>query len=311
MTNDRVVLPRAAGGATPRRRLKDLLAREKMWTLPSVQDAFTARAAQELGFEAVYLGGGAAVGIGRHAMPDMTMVSCADMIEVARPMVEAIEIPLIIDFDDAGGNPLQVRRNVRLAEAAGISGLQIEDTDFTYPKHLPPSKLGNVMDFSGNHLLSRETAVQRIRAAVEARRDPDLVIIARTDGALVSREESIARMQLFADAGADVVYPTHYPFSATADAVQAVPIPVMNCPIRVGSSTPEERRQANAGGLRIMLEATPVLYAAYRAVLESLAELRDTGGVEEDFSETLKTVQELIRYPEWGELALRYATQPN
>jgi methylisocitrate lyase len=69
------------------------------------------------------------------------------------------------------------------------------------------------MDFSGNHLLSREAAVQRIRAAVEARRDPDLVIIARTDGGLVSRAEAITRMQLLADAGADVVYPTHFPFS--------------------------------------------------------------------------------------------------
>lgn len=291
----------------PRRQLRRLLERDEMLSLPAIHDAFSARAAQEIGFEAVYLGGGVTVGIGMHAMPDMTMVSIADMVDAARPIVESVDVPLLIDFDDGGGNPLQVRRSMMLAEAAGISGVQIEDTDFTYPKHLPPKVLGNVMDFSGNHLISREAAVQRIRAAVEGRRDPDMVIIARTDGALVSFEECLTRMHLLAEAGADALFPTHLPFDRVREVVDQVPLPLMSCPVRVGSSTPEEREFGRAGGLRIMLEATPVSYAAYRAVIATLAELKETGGVEADFSETLKTVQEYIRYPQWGDLAARYA----
>jgi methylisocitrate lyase len=291
----------------PRRQLRRLLERDEMLSLPAIHDAFSARAAQELGFEAVYLGGGVTVAIGMHAMPDMTMVSIADVVEAARPIVESVDVALIIDFDDGGGNPLQVRRSMMLAEAAGISGVQIEDTDFTYPKHLPPKVLGNVMDFSHNHLLSRKAAVQRIRAAVEARRDPDMVVIGRTDGALVSFEECLTRMRLLAEAGADVVFPTHLPFDRVREVVDHVPVPIMCCPTRVGSSTSQEREYGRAGGLRIMLEATPVSYAAYGAIIATLAELKETGGVEADYSATLKTVQEYVRYPEWGEFAGRYA----
>ena len=307
MTNSDAPLP-LTSRATPRQRLRALINRPETFMVPGIQDAFSARAAQEVGFEAVYLGGGVSVGIGLHAMPDMTMVSIADMVEAARPIVQAIDIPLIIDFDDGGGNPLQVRRNVQLAESAGISGLQIEDTDFAYPKHFPPDELGHVMSFKENHLMSREAAIQRIRAAVEARTDPDLIIIARTDGALVSHEESIIRMQLLAEAGADMVFPTHFPYSATQEAVQAVGVPLMSTPVRVGSSNAEEQRYARDGGMRILLEPTPIAYASYRAILDTLAELHDTGVVAQDFSATLKSVQEVIEYPKWGDLGHRYAT---
>lgn len=286
-------------------RLRELLAGDELVQLPGIHDPFSARVAQETGFKAVALGGGVTVAIGYHVVPDMTMVSTRDVIDVARGITRAIDIPLVVDFDDGGGNPLQVRHAVQLAEAAGIAGVMIEDTDFAYPKHSPPKRLGNVMQFSDNRHLSREAAVQRIRAAVEARRNPDTVIIARTDGALISKEESLIRMKLLADAGADVIKPTHFPFEDAAEAVEASGRPVMMVPIRIGSSTHEEREHARRSGVKMLLEPVPVSYAVYGAVIKALADLKN-GGTSDIDTETVRSVQEVIRYPEWGELASRY-----
>ncbi|NDV10266.1 isocitrate lyase/PEP mutase family protein [Rhodococcus sp. IEGM 248] len=301
----------SANGITPKtvspaRRLRELLAGEGLVQIPGIYDPFSARAAQELGFEAVALGGGVTVSVAYHVVPDMTMISTRDVIDVARGITRAIDIPLIVDFDDGGGNPLQVRHAVQLAEAAGIAGVMIEDTDFTYPKHTPPKELGKLMQFKDNHHLSREAAVQRIRAAVEARRNPDTVIIARTDGALISKEESLVRMRLLAEAGADVIKPTHFPFEDAAEAVEACGRPVMMVPIRLGSSTAQELEHARRGGVKLLLEPVPVSYAIYGAVINTLAELKSAGTVAGDHSDTVKFVQETIRYPEWGDLATRY-----
>lgn len=264
--------------------------------------------AQELGFEAVTIGGGVTVSIAYHVIPDMTMISTRDVIDVARGITRAIDIPLIVDFDDGGGNPLQVRQAVQMAEAAGIAGLMIEDTDFSYPKHTPPKNLGDVMQFKDNHHLDRDAAVQRVRAAVEARRNPDTVIIARTDSALISKDEALVRMRLFAEAGADVIKPTHFAFEDVAEAIEASGVPVMMVPIRLGSSTPEERELALRHGVKILLEPVPVSYAMYEAAIKTLTELKETGTVAADYTSTAKVVQETIRYPEWGDLALRYNT---
>lgn len=287
-------------------RLRDLIAGDELVQVPGVHDPFSARVAQDLGFEAVTIGGGVTVSVAYHVIPDMTMISTRDVIEVARGITRAIDIPLIVDFDDGGGNPLQVRQAVQMAEAAGIAGVMIEDTDFSYPKHTPPKELGNVMQFKDNHHLGRDAAVQRVRAAVEARRDPDTVIIARTDSALISKEEALVRMRLFAEAGADVIKPTHFAFEDVAEAVEASGVPVMMVPIRLGSSTLEERDLAVRHGVRILLEPVPVSYSIYEAAIRTLTELKLTGTITADYSGTAKTVQETIRYPEWGDLATRY-----
>lgn len=295
----------ALGRKSAARRLRELLTEEGLVQIPGVHDPFSARVAQDLGFQAVALGGGVTVAIGYHVVPDMTMVSTRDVIDAARGITRAIDIPLVADFDDGGGNPLQVRHAVQLAEAAGIAGVMIEDTDFAYPKHTPPKELGTLMQFKDNHHLAREAAVQRIRAAVEARRNPDTVIIARTDAALISKEESLVRMRLLAEAGADVIKPTHFPFEDAAEAVEASGRPVMMVPIRLGSSTHQEREHARRSGVKLMLEPVPASYAIYGAVIAALTELKG-GSTSEVDPDTVKLVQKTIRYPEWGDLAARY-----
>lgn len=290
-------------------RLRELIEAEGMVYVPGVHDPFSARVAQDFGFDAVTIGGGVTVSIAYHAMPDMTMLSTRDIIDVGRGIARVIDIPLIVDFDDGGGNPLQVRQAVQLAEAAGIAGMMIEDTNFAFPKHTPPKVLGKVMSFEDNHHLGREAAVQRVRAAVEARRDPNTVIVARTDAALISREEALVRMRLFAEAGADVIKPTHWEFEDAAEAVEAsAGVPVMLVPIRFGSATEQEREFALKAGVKFLLDPVPVSYSIYEATIKTLSELKETGRVAADYSPTAKTVQETIRYRDWGDLAIRYAT---
>lgn len=293
-------------------RLRELLAADGLIHVPGVHDPFSARVAQDLGFGAVTIGGGVTVSVAYHAIPDMTMISTRDIIDVARGIARVIDIPLIVDFDDGGGNPLQVRQAVRMAEAAGIAGVMIEDTNFAYPKHTPPKELGRLMKFEDNHHLSRDAAVQRVRAAVEARRDPDTVIVARTDSALISKDESLLRMRLFAEAGADVIKPTHFAWEDVAEAVEAASgVPVMMVPLRFGSASREEREYALKYGVKILLDPVPVSYAMYEAAIKTLTELKETGQVSADYSGTAKTVQETIRYREWGELAVRYQALGN
>lgn len=255
---------------TPASRLRELIARDGLIQVPGVHDPFSARVAQDLGFEALTIGGGVTISVAYHVLPDMTMISTRDIIEVARGITRAVDIPLIVDFDDGGGNPLQVRQAVQMAEAAGIAGVMIEDTDFAYPKHTPPKELGSVMQFKDNHHLGRDAAVQRVRAAVEARRDPDTVIIARTDSALISKDEALLRMRLFAEAGADVIKPTHFDFEDAAEAIEASGVPVMMVPIRLGSSTPQERDLAIEYGVKFLLEPVPVSYSMYEAAITSV-----------------------------------------
>src|SRR5687768_14825481 len=100
--------------ASPASRLRELIAGEELVQIPGIHDPFSARVAQELGFEAVTIGGGVTVSVAYHVMPDMTMLSTRDVIEVARGITRAIDIPLIVDFDDGGGNPLQVRQAVQM-----------------------------------------------------------------------------------------------------------------------------------------------------------------------------------------------------
>ena len=113
-------------------------------------------------------------------------------------------------------------------------------------------------------------------------------------------------MKLFADAGADVIMPTHFAYEDAREAVEACGRPVMMVPLRVGSTSPEEREHATQAGVKMLLEATPVSYAIYEAVIKTLRELKETGAVEADHGETMKFVQECIRWPEWGDLAVRY-----
>src|SRR5947209_19817017 len=157
-----------APAACPGRRLRDAIAAGPV-LLPGVFNALVARLAERHGFPAVYLSGAALSA--SLALPDVGLVSLPEFLDAARAITQATALPLVCDADTGFGEALNVERTVQEFEAAGAAGIHIED------QHMP-KRCGHL---SGKQLVSAETMVAKIRAAVSAKRDRDFVIIARTD----------------------------------------------------------------------------------------------------------------------------------
>lgn len=184
----------------PRARLRELLAAARdarsPLVAPGAYDALGARLVQQAGFDVVYMTGfgTSASLLGR---PDIGLLGGAEMTDNARRMAQAVEVPLIADADTGYGNALNVVRTVREYEQAGVAGLQLED-------QVSPKRCGHM---TGKAVVDVAEAVSKVRAAVAARTDPDLVVIARTDVAQVEgTRAAIDRALRFADAGADVLF---------------------------------------------------------------------------------------------------------
>ena len=162
----------------------------------SAYDALTARLAEAAGFEILHVTGfGSAAAI--TGGPDIGLVTMTEMAEVTRRICEAVRRPVIADADCGYGNPLNVVRTVRALEAAGAAGLHLED-------QVTPKRCGHM---AGKAVIPTAEMVAKIAAAVDARRDPDLVIIARTDArAVEGLDGAIERAHAYAAAGADVLF---------------------------------------------------------------------------------------------------------
>ncbi|MFI5607746.1 oxaloacetate decarboxylase [Amycolatopsis sp. NPDC051903] len=184
----------AAG--TPRKRLRELLTAGAPLVAPGAYDALSARLVEQAGFDVVYMTGFGTTAslIGR---PDVGLLSGAEMIDNATRIVSAVDVPVIADADTGYGNAINVVRTVRAYEQAGVAAIHLED-------QVMPKKCGHM---SGKAVISREEMVGKIAAAAAARRDPDFVLIARTDAAAVhGLDDAIGRAKAYADAGADVLF---------------------------------------------------------------------------------------------------------
>jgi len=181
---------------TPRRTLRALVEKKQGLVVPGAYDGISARLVQQAGFPAVYMTGyGTAAS--RLGLPDLGFAGLAEMADHARNIAAVIDVPLIADADTGYGNALNVRRTVQTYEAAGVAALHIED-------QITPKRCGHL---SGHQVIPRGEFAGKIRAAIDARRDPDLLIIARTDGiSAVGLDEALRRGEAAAEAGADVLF---------------------------------------------------------------------------------------------------------
>lgn len=179
----------------PTTRLRQLLNEPCPVLAPGVYDAITARLALQAGCSAVYMtGAGVSASLG---YPDYGLLTMTEMVERAGVIARAVPIPLVADADTGYGNELNVTRTVREYEARGVAGLHIED-------QVSPKRCGHL---DGKELISRDEFMAKIRAAVAARRDPDFVIIARSDARTVhGLDEAIERVNAALDAGADLAF---------------------------------------------------------------------------------------------------------
>src|SRR4051794_25683492 len=186
---------RTHGGGGPAA-LRGRLERGEPVLAPGAYDGLSARLIERAGFPAVYMTGfGASASLlGR---PDVGLLSFAEMAGHARRLVQAVDVPVIADADDGYGNPLNVMRTVREYEAAGVAALHIED-------QVAPKRCGHM---EGKDVIDAAEMVEKVRAAVEARRSPELVIIARTDArAVEGLDAALERARRYRDAGADMLF---------------------------------------------------------------------------------------------------------
>jgi 2-methylisocitrate lyase-like PEP mutase family enzyme len=179
-----------------RRTLRSLVARKNGLVAPGAYDGVSARLVERAGFSAVYMTG-YGTSASRLGLPDLGYAGLAEMADHARNLAAAVSIPLIADADTGYGNALGVRRTVQTYEAAGVAALHLED-------QVAPKRCGHL---SGHQVVPLGEFAGKIRAAVDARRDPDLLIIARTDAiSAVGFDEALRRGEAAARAGADVLF---------------------------------------------------------------------------------------------------------
>jgi 2-methylisocitrate lyase-like PEP mutase family enzyme len=190
-------------------RLRQLLARPEMLIAPGAYDGITARLIEQAGYPAVYMtGAGTAAARG---YPDFGLVTMTEMVENAAVMARTVSVPVIADADTGYGNELNVTRAVREYETRGIAAIHIED-------QVSPKRCGHL---DGKEVTSQEEFVSKIRAAVAARRNPDFLIIARTDArAAMGLDEAVKRANAALAAGADMAF---VEATQTMEEVAAVP----------------------------------------------------------------------------------------
>jgi len=175
---------------------KKLVLDEEILILPGAYDSLSAKIVQQAGFKAVTLGG-YPTSASLLAKPDVSLLTLTEMVNHARYIVEAVDIPVFVDGDTGHGNVTNVARTIRQFENAGVAGLFIEDQVF-------PKRCGHM---EGKQVIPTEEMITKIRAAVDARMDDDLILMARTDSlAVYGIDEAIERGNRYAEAGADIIF---------------------------------------------------------------------------------------------------------
>jgi methylisocitrate lyase len=245
------------------------VARPGLIVAPACFDPLTARIAAGLGFECIALGGYALGSASAISEPLMTMT---EVVDTARRIASAIDVPLIVDAATGFGDPLHVMRTVREFERAGVSAVHIEDQVF-------PKRAHYHRDYR-EHTVSAEEMVDKVRFACQVRQDPDFAIIARTDTMRTEGyEEGIRRARLYAEAGADLVmlFPNTADEAARAPGECPVPLVYVNSSgNRVGRPV-YPVQELERLGYKINYDAISVTIASFQATSALLRRLKETG----------------------------------
>jgi methylisocitrate lyase len=277
------------------RGFRELLLRPGIIVAPGAYDAVSARLVEQAGFDAVYVGS-YATAAARLGLPDAGLVSMREMVDHAASVAGAVErIPVIADAENGFGSAVTLWRTVREFERAGVAGIHLEDHEF-----------GKHLDVPGR-VLAKAEMVEKVRAAVDAREDPDFVIIARTDAGWLEGggglDEAVDRCLAYGAAGADMVFPAGVRTSKLATVTSRIPYLV--CAVDSPGST---AARDEAAGVKLVLYYSLLLYAAHHAVREVLAAFRGTGDrtALEDRLTPERDFDEFIGFPKIEALAARH-----
>lgn len=284
-----------------RKQLKALVEARRGVLVPGAFNALSAKVIEDLGFEALYVTGAGVTNMW-FGLPDQGFMGLHEIADHTARIRDAVQLPLIVDADTGFGNALNVRHTVRVLERAGADCIQFED-------QVAPKRCGH---FAGKEVISTEEAVAKIKAAVDARQDANLLILARTDACAVHGfEAAIERAQKFSEAGADILFVEAV---TTAEQIRALPQRLARPQLMnmvIGGKTPIVDAQELAQlGYGIVLYANAALQGAVIGMQKALTVLRDERSVREDSGlvATFAERQRLVDKPALDRLETRYAT---
>lgn len=281
--------------------LRRELGRPGIVLTPGVYDVISALLVQSMGFKAAYVSGAAVTA--SLGLPDLGVVTMDEMVRVVSYIANAVDIPLIVDIDTGYGEALNVVRAVGAFERAGAAGVQIED-------QVLPKKCGHL---SGKQVVPPDEMAKKIRAAAEARRNPDFVIVARTDARGVTGfEDAVERAKIYLEAGADVIFPealeSEEEFAEFAKRIKA---PLLANMTEFGKSPLIPAKRLEEFGYKFVIFPVTLLRMALGAMREALRVILEQGTQKPilDKMMTRKELYDLISYYEYEEFDRKIAEE--
>ena len=277
--------------AQKRVRLRELLTPGAAQPFPGAFTPLTAKLIQDKGFPGVYISG--AVLANELGLPDVGLTSLSEVAARGGQIARMTDLPCLIDADTGFGEPMNVARTIQELEDAGLAGCHIED-------QFNPQRCGHL---DGKNMVDIDTAVKRIRAAVDGRRDPNFLIMARTDlRAVEGLDAAIERMRTLVEAGADAVFPEALKdlseFEAVCQAMEPLGVPVLANMTEFGKSELFTREQLAEAGVAMVIYPVTLLRAAMGAA-ERVLDTIQAEGTQQSQVEHMQTrarLYELVDY---------------
>ena len=279
--------------------LKEKLNQKRALIVTGAANALAARVIESMGFEAIYLSGAGLTNT-FYGLPDLGFINLSDLASHTSAIKDAVKLPLIVDADTGFGNALNVRQTIKVLERAGADAVQLED-------QLSPKRCGH---FNDKSVIPANEMIGKIKAALDARQNPDFLIIARTDAnAVLGMDEALERSHAYQEAGADVIF-VEAPKDLTEikRIVTSLSTPqIIN--IVIGGKTPTLSHELlKELGFAMVLYANAALQGAVTRMQNALGTLRDTGQLDESSGlvASFELRQALVQKPLMDELELKY-----
>ena len=249
--------------------LRKLLKEEEVILAPGCFNALSARLIEQAGFKTIYVSGAAVAG-NFLGYPDIGLTTMSEVLENARNIARATSLPVVCDADTGFGNAINMMRTVREFESAGLAGIQIED-------QVMPKKCGHT---EGKLLISKAEMVQKVKAAVDARQDPDFVLVVRTDAIAVNGlDDALDRALAYQEAGADVVFvEAPRTLEEMRRVCGTIKAPLLANMVEGGGKTPIlPLQELKEMGYKMVIYPVSTHMAAIKAMQEVLAVLKQDG----------------------------------
>ncbi len=262
--------------------IRELIAKGTVM-LPGVPNAAMARQVERAGFDAVYVSG-AGMANATAGVPDIGLLTLTEVVQLAGYIADAVKIPAIVDADTGFGGAENVARTVRELERAGLAGCHIEDQEF-------PKRCGHL---AGKDLVDVDEMVGKIRAALEARRDPDFLIVARADGRSVEDFDStVKRARSYVGAGADAIFPEALQSADEfRDFAKEIKAPLLANMTEFGKSPLLSIQELSDFGYRMVIFPMSAFRVSMKASEEFLRDLKERG-TQSDWIKKMQTRKEL------------------